>query len=151
MEVIYLERPGRVIEVEEDITKITLQRHTACAECGGCAAGRGDKKMIIEAVNKIDAKVGDLVMVELSDENFLFAAFLAYAVPVICLFLGYFLGVKISIFWGRTTQEQAFGIIGAFIFLGLSFLGLKFLNPKFTLSNRFVPTVSKIIERFEQQ
>jgi sigma-E factor negative regulatory protein RseC len=147
MEVDLMERLGKITKIENNLAQITLQRHSACAECGGCGVGRGDKrKIVVEAINKVDAQVGDLVMVEVADENFLTAVFIAYAVPVIGLFLGYILGVKLSSLLGRAAQGQIFGIIGGFSLLALSFFGLKLLNPRFASSRRFTPTISRIVE-----
>jgi len=141
-----MERLGMVVKTENNLAKITLQRHSSCAECGGCGAGQEkQKKILIDAVNELNAKVGDLVMVQVPDHNVLFAAFLAYVVPLICLFVGYLLGVKIG-FYFEVANSQMFGIAGAFSLLILSFVGLKIFNPRFSSSKRFTPVISKIIE-----
>ena len=79
---------GRIVEVENDNAKVIITRHAACGDCGACQIGKDNLNMIIVADNKIGAKKNDQVILELNTENFLFASFIFYGIPLLALLLG---------------------------------------------------------------
>lgn len=127
---------GIVEELSKDMAKIRIQRSTACGEtcasCGMCPA----KDMVISALNKPNAKVGDTVSVYLSDAKILKAAFLVYIIPIIMLVIGYAIGIK---WYG---SENA-GILFGFVALIVSFVLICFLDRY--LKRKFEPSITKII------
>jgi len=78
------------------------------------------KEVAVTADNRAEAAVGDSVVLELSDQQVLKAAFLIYIVPVLFLFLGVGLGTALEL---TETQALMMGLLG----LVSSFLLLKFV------------------------
>ncbi|MBF0145090.1 MAG: SoxR reducing system RseC family protein [Magnetococcales bacterium] len=85
-----------VIALEGDHAIVAGQRQKSCGSChqeGACSTlsfGAGFKEIRLRAENHIGARIGDRVILELSERHLLRASFLVYIVPVIALFVGGF-------------------------------------------------------------
>ncbi len=133
---------GKVIKANEETITIQIPRTAACAGCGVCQLAKGDS--ILEAKNLVQAQVGDLVKVSLSEKAFLKASLLAYALPLFFFVLGYLFGAVFSYF--LKIRGEGLSIFFSFLFLSLSFLVLHFLFP--TSSKRaftFLPQAKEVV------
>ena len=106
-----MEQLVRVRETHDDGTAAVVHiRESACSgdchKCSGCGAAK--ETVILSAGNPIGARPGDLVKVESSTAPVLKAAMVLYVLPLLQLFLGYWLG----------TLPGSFGALGG----GLGFL-----------------------------
>ena len=87
----------RVKEVCDDGTaQVIVIRESACSgdchKCAGCGAVQ--QKMLLQAVNAIGAKPGELAIVSSQSAPVLRGAVVLYMVPMLLFFLGYLLGEK---------------------------------------------------------
>ena len=87
----------RVKEVCDDGTaQVIVIRESACSgdchKCAGCGAVQ--QKMLLQAVNAIGAKPGELAIVSSQSAPVLRGAAVLYMVPMLLFFLGYILGEK---------------------------------------------------------
>lgn len=90
-----MEQIVRVKRVHNDGTATVLHtRESACSgdchKCSGCGAAK--ETMIFEAVNTINAKTGDLVVVSSETGPVMKAVGVFYVLPLVLFFLGYWLG-----------------------------------------------------------
>lgn len=93
-----------VVSIIDDQTWIETQRKSVCGQCSaskGCGTSVlskvvGNKLSKMKAINKVNAKVGDEVVVALNENSLLKGAFMTYLLPLIYLFLFSFLGQLIS-------------------------------------------------------
>lgn len=84
---------GFVDEVQGDYAIVRVAKKSACGEnCASCKGGCAPGERKIKVKNPIYAKKGDRVILELTEGKLLSAAFLAYILPVIIFFAGYFWG-----------------------------------------------------------
>ena len=126
-----------VVSIEKNQTWIETQRKSACGQCSankGCGTSVlskviGNKLSTMKAINNIDAKVGDEVIVGLNEASLLKGAFMTYLLPLFYLFLFAILGQFISQYMQMQSGES-FTIF--FAAMGL-FLGLKHLK-RFSIS-----------------
>ena len=99
-------KPGNMAE-------ISLRRESACGK--SCAQGAGcfaSKRFIaVDALNEVNASVGDTVVVESSSERIIKIAALVYLTPLVTFFLSYFC---LSVF----ESEVRLALSGACFFLG---------------------------------
>ena len=94
-----IEETGKVIRIAErdkDIAVILVNRKEACS---GCSAknfchpfSEEENSLEITAINEVNAKVGDTVIVAIPEKQFLKASFIVYLIPVIALLAGSFVG-----------------------------------------------------------
>ena len=77
---------------------VSVQRESACggncASCGGCAS---PQVLTVRAKNGACAAIGDRVVIESRSSQILRAAALVYLLPLVLLFLGYFLASALHV------------------------------------------------------
>ena len=126
-----------VIEIENNQTWIETQRKSACGECSankGCGTSVlskviGNKLSKMKAINKVDAKVGDEVLVGLNENSLLKGAFMTYLSPLLYLFVFAFVGQYLADILTLASSEL---FVIAFAVLGFYF-GMRKLK-KFSVS-----------------
>ncbi len=139
-----MKQVGVVVSAEEDKAKVLLTRQSACGECKGCKLGSDDMEMEVEAFNSIDAKIGDRVEVDMENQNVLAAAFIAYTIPLIALFLGVFVGNMILGRAGMTKYKDiGSGIFGILLTI-ITYIIIRTKEKTLRSDKRFVPTITGI-------
>ena len=116
---------GMVSEVKDGFITVKIQRMSSCGEnCASCGACR-NKEHTVVVRNTVNAKKGDSVMLEISSEKIMRAAFLVYVIPLMLLIAGYYLA---SCF----TQKTLICIISAFSFMLIAFVLLHLYDKKYS-------------------
>lgn len=118
-----------VVLIDNNHTWIETQRKSACGQCSankGCGTSvlskvLGNKLSKMKAINNIDAKVGDEVVVGLNESSLLKGAFIIYMLPLLFLFVFSFLGQLISLNLNIENNEI---VVISFAVLGF-YLGLR--------------------------
>lgn len=114
-----IEEHAIVVGVESDMATLEVVRRTACGLCGqtrGCGMsiwGRllGHGPRVFRAVNQLDAKVGDIVVVGIEENAVLSNSTMIYGIPLAAMLAGALLsGVMPS---GSVGQRDAFALVGA--------------------------------------
>ena len=126
-----------VVSIENNQTWIETKRESACGQCSankGCGTSVlskvvGNKLSTMKAINKINAKVGDEVIVGLNEESLLKGAFMTYLLPLLYLFLFSFVGQFTANYFKIQNSEL---VIISFAVIGFYF-GMKKLKS-FSLS-----------------
>ena len=118
-----MEHYGRVIQVNGPTVEVEIAKSKECANCKACDMFDNREKVILTALNDINAREGDMVNVEVAPRQVLTSAVLVFLMPVIFLILGYWLGSTQRWF---TANPEISGIIGGLTALLLSF-GLIFV------------------------
>ncbi len=84
--------PDGMAEIE--VTRRSSCGHD-CAKCGGCG-GLETQVLYVTARNKVEAKVGERVLIEGETKQMLGLAGLAYMLPVVLFFLGFAVGAMLG-------------------------------------------------------
>lgn len=86
-----MNKNGYIEKVSGNIATIRVKRDSACGDnCGNCNGC--NSIVLVEALNKINAKVGDKVEIELDSRTVINTAFIVYIIPIIALIIGYITG-----------------------------------------------------------
>lgn len=92
-----MQKEARVIALNDDKTaELAVRRDTACgdcATCGGCSAN----VLKLRVSNSLDAKTGDMVLIETSSGAVIGISALVYLLPLIMFFAGYVIGAALGI------------------------------------------------------
>ncbi len=91
MEETHIEDSGRVISVEGTIVRVEIERGGGCKSCsmrGLCF--RKNSPAVFELHSDLDLQEGDAVSLEISPALRVTSALLVFAVPLVFLFVGYF-------------------------------------------------------------
>ena len=123
---------------------LEIERKTACGLCGqtrGCGNsiwGKlfGHQTTAFKAQNRINAKVGDSVIVGINEKALLKSALLLYILPLVTLFVGAILASQL---W----QTDASTMLGAIVGLVLGLLWVK----GHTMSNSYFRLQQPVILR----
>lgn len=138
---------GRVVHLEGNRATVAITGGPGCKGCALSCPARGSERLA-EARNIVRAQVGDFVEVEIEDRVLLRGAALVYLFPLLAFLAGYGIGVAAGSALGLPAQVP--GIIGAFVFLGLSFLGLRAAFSTGILStHELTPVIRAVVSRPE--
>ncbi len=133
---------AKVIAAEGDVAQVAIVRKSACAndcsKCGGCSA-HATKELLVQAKNTLNARPGDVVLLETSDRQILAGAFILYLMPVAAFLLGYLVPL------GFGLSEALCGLLGGIAF-ALS-IGVLMLYDRRVAKKAPLPVVTKLIFR----
>ena len=139
-----------VVSVIDDQTWIQTQRKSTCGQCSankGCGTSVlskvvGNKLSKMKAINKINAQIGDEVIVGLTEQSILKGAFMAYLSPLLYLFLFAFIGQFISNALQFSNSEIL--VIGFAVFgFYLGMRKLKYFSASIAEDERYQPVILK--------
>ena len=137
---------GTVTSIDGKYAIVKVDKKDECSKCGMCLFPKGASSIDFNAKNKLDAKVGDVVMIETKDDVKLLGAILAFLVPLILIGLSAvitYVFIKIEIYM----------LILSVISLVLWYTILAIIDKKMKNSFKFSPEIIAIekINQGEQQ
>jgi sigma-E factor negative regulatory protein RseC len=118
---------GVVISRQGDLVQVQMTKGERCGECNICHV-LGPGHMVIEADNGIDAKIGDVVDVEIEPQKVLTYSFLLFVFPILMMIAGYYAGRFISDRFGGS--GDLFAILSSFCGLLLSLVFLRMCDRR---------------------
>jgi Positive regulator of sigma E activity len=130
---------GVVIEIDGKISKVRMGKHSNCKDCGACP---GSDAAIITADNRIGAKLGQRVSVELQESNVLIGAFVIFVLPLIFIFTGVITGRELGGLLGVNELISEF-IGGAAFSIAVIFL-IKLFDHFIAKKDKDIPVILKI-------
>ena len=127
-----MEITGFVVNVKDNIAFIKTKKPGECAYCSSAGLCH-QQNLEIQANNKVDAKIGDEVTVDVSDDtkSYLLIAYI-FLIPVIIFFLGIYL-------------YNIYSLLALFCLplCILYFFCLKILNAKYKIGSNIISIVDK--------
>jgi len=136
------EEIGTIVEVSGDQAVVEMETGEYCSHCAAksaCQPMGGTRRRVV--VNNIQvAQVGDRAALSYRAKSRIMAASLVFLLPVICLFLGYFLGN--FLFEGEGAK-----VISALVGLSIGFLVLRVLNTLMAGRSDLAPQIIRVEHR----
>lgn len=127
---------------------VKMVRSSACESCSSrdsCKAGEGGQTQEVEALNPVNARVGDRIQIAIGSGSLLKAMFLLYLFPVICMLagglLGNWLGPRLSL------NSSLLSVIAAVICLVLAMLVVRSGGRHMATQTAYRPHIVRIIGR----
>lgn len=158
-----LEEQAVVVAVEKDYAWVETMRKTACGACSvnkGCGTSVlskvfGNKRSRIKALNSINAKNGDHVVLGLQSNALVRGSFAIYFAPLIGLFAGGALGSLLVPVW--TEYTDGWSILFSLIGLFAGFVWLKRFSGRVQNDQRYqavvlrfsAPSSVGIVQKFD--
>lgn len=115
---------GIVSDLKDGKLIISTRRRSACGSCKACGMKEG-RDMSLELDNTIDARVGDIVNIELDDLVILKGTFLFYGVPLVGLMAGLFLGKILFEKVKAGVPTELLATLLGFFFMIMAYLAVK--------------------------
>ncbi len=146
-----LEEQGKVVAVDVGFAWVETQRKSACGSCSvnkGCGTGViskvvGQRATQVRALNRINAKVGDEIVIGLNDQALVRGSLAIYAAPLIAMLFAALLGDLV----GQELQLNSgegltiiFGLAG----LGVGFLWVRNFSRRIADDIRYQPVILRL-------
>jgi sigma-E factor negative regulatory protein RseC len=101
--------------------------------------------MLVEAENRINAKVGDQVMYSIGAGSIIKAGIMLYLMPILAFISGVVIGTYAAPhFWPETNPDLVTGLFGLFS-LALAFTGLKLYSRITAANSLYKPQILKVV------
>ncbi len=121
---------------DNNIAVVEVQRSTACENCGACSVGKEKLIVTAEVENRVNAKVGDEVNVEMEFSGVLSASLIMYGSMFAALMAG-----CISGFYGLSKfipiDENFLGFFTGAAFMAVDFFIIKAYDRKGAFREKF--------------
>ena len=139
---------GHVITVGDDgWAQVVTSRRTECGDCNSshcCASLGSGSKMVVKALNRAGAGVGDLVFINLSSRTVLKIAAILYIIPVLGLLSGVWVGENIK--QGLFSDQSNMTILLGFAGLILGFILIAIISRIMSADERLYPVITRILK-----
>ncbi len=141
-----MEEIGTVVEIKEQKAIITVNRKSGCGSCpGGSVCNLTDIEARIEAINNINAKVGDTVKISFKTNTYLKATICVYGMPSIMLIIGAIIGKEYLSKLFLTYDPDLVSAISGFGFFVFSFILVKILSKRYEGKKEYIPIIEEIV------
>ncbi|OPL07968.1 MAG: hypothetical protein AVO33_02505 [delta proteobacterium ML8_F1] len=144
-------RIGQVIEIQGDIAFVAMRANAQCGDCNACSMGQNDDTQTIEALNEVNAHVGDLVEFDMEIPSLLSAAFIAYTIPLITMVgsiaLSHY-GLKAL---GIESNRDFYSAMTGFLVLFITLKVIRKFDSRMKESRKFMAKISRIEELSNQE
>lgn len=136
---------GVIIKTNGTTAVLRTRQKTSCESCAErkhCHTSGNDKEMEVEASNKINAKVGDLVVVSFDSGRLFLLAFFLYVFPIILMIIGALIGERVAAAYEGNPSAYAalFGFGFFFISMGI----VKWKDHQARKTGKFRPEIIRI-------
>lgn len=128
----------------KSIAVIKILKHAECDGCKACAFRSGKNYVTLKALNRINAKVGDNVIVKTEKDNRLFASFLVYVVPLLVGFLGLLIGTF-------AFEKEIFSIILCLSGIILGYIIVVVIDKIVGKRNGFGLEITQILDKIKEE
>jgi len=145
-----IEEQAVVIEIKGDHAMLEIERSQPCGLCGatrGCGIsmwGRifGQHRGLFSAVNSLQVKAGDRVIVGVEETALLSSSLIAYVLPLLLLCLGAWIIPQLLNVQAENRQSSdIYGVLGAMVGLIGGLLIVKALTDGKGLIGRYQPVM----------
>ncbi len=139
-----IEETARVVQCQDHVAWVETIRKSACDSCSmnkGCGTGViskvfGEKRAQLKVINKIDANVGDHVLIGLNESALLMGSFLVYLLPILSL-LGFALLGELMARQLLIDNSELVSILFGIFGLGLAMWWVRRKTANLEHANRF--------------
>ena len=134
-----MDQIGQVVELQGKSAIVRVRRTSACGEnCASCGGGCTPTSTTLKAVNGLNAKIGDMVKVEMSSGAFVLLAFIGYILPILIAIGAYIVAQKLS-------SDTLVADISAVVALVLTLVAFFVLDKLPKKSTRFSSRIIRIL------
>ena len=141
---------GVIVRIDAAGTWVKTVRSEGCESCsskGACHTMGGGKEMEVSVINRMDARVGDRVVLRLEASPFLKATFLIYMFPILLLVAGAAAGEWISGSFGFDSPLLP-AVLG-FGSLAAGLLLMRIIARRLATKDEYRPRIARILGKAE--
>ena len=139
-----IKEQGTIKKIKRDKAVIRIQQTSACASCksrGSCNVS--NREMLVEVINNLHAKEGDLVELSVPEGAVLKLSLLVYFMPILALIIGAFAGAAVA--GSLRVDSTLASILGGVLCMGIAFYGLRRFEQAKRSGDKYYPRMTRIL------
>jgi sigma-E factor negative regulatory protein RseC len=124
---------------------VQTQRSSACKSCSSrnsCSSSEQGQDMEVEVLNKVGARVGDEIILNLDTGPLLKATFLLYVFPILCMIAGAVVGHRYAL--SRGWDPSGLSAIVSLVALVISFIFIRLRGNRLSRKSAYKPQIVRI-------
>ncbi len=136
---------GIIIKVDGNKAWVKTTKTEACEHCSSkdsCDTLGGGKEMNVEAINVVNAKIDDNVVISFKTSTLLKVTFFVYMFPILSLLAGAVAGDKLGLIYGYNQSICSAG--GGFLMFFIAYLVVRFTSKKIEGKEKYIPKIIRI-------
>lgn len=142
-----IEETGIITKTDGAVAKVLVQKRGSCE---GCAASgvceSSEQGMEIEALNPVQAQIGQKVRVSIKPQTYLKGAILVYGMPTSVFIAGVIIGKNIGEAYFKQINSDIVSIVLGFAGFIISFLMIKAWSKKAETKMEYKPVIEEILQ-----
>jgi len=140
-----VEEIGVVRSAEGMVASVAVPKKSGCEGCSMKACKPDDQFMLIEALNPLQARIGQKVRVGIKSFTYLKGSVIIYGIPALSLISGAVIGKEIFSPYFKTYDPDIVSALFGFGAFVLSFLGIKLWSSKVSKQAELKPIIEEIL------
>jgi sigma-E factor negative regulatory protein RseC len=141
-----VEEVGVIINVEGIVATVSVQKRGACEGCTLRSCKPGEGAMLIQALNPVDARVGQKVRVVMKPYTYLKGSIILYGIPAFALIAGAVIGKELFASHFNTIDPDTLSAVFGFGASAASFLAVKLWRGRKGKKAELKPVIEEILE-----
>jgi sigma-E factor negative regulatory protein RseC len=141
-----VEEVGIIKNIDGMTATVSIPRKSTCEGCSFSACKAGKEGMLIEALNPVNARVGQKVKIAMRPYTYLKGPAIVYGIPAVVLVAGAVLGKEVLSRYFVRTDPDILSAVSGFIAFTLSFLLIKIWSKKIANRQDIKPVIEEILE-----
>lgn len=137
-----MKQVGKVISIDDGYAVLLVAKTSMCGEnCASCKGGcRPTSQKVVARIGQdaAEVKVGDMAVLEMEDKKVLMGAVMVYLLPLLAMFIGYFVADSIS----HHELISIISALGASVFV---FFSAKLFDNALKNNKKYEIVVSKVL------
>lgn len=140
-----VEEIGVVRSAEGMVASVAVPKKSGCEGCSMKACKPDDQFMLIEALNPVQARIGQKVRVGIKSFTYLKGSVIIYGIPALSLIAGAVIGKEIFSPYFKTCDPDIVSALFGFVAFGLAFIGIKLWSSKVSTRADLKPVIEEIL------
>jgi sigma-E factor negative regulatory protein RseC len=142
-----MEETGIVTRTNGIMATVAIKKTSSCDNCNAKdACSTTSDGAELEAMNPVQAKVGQTVKISMKPYTYLKGTMLLYGIPMVVLIAGAIVGKNIGVKYITNMNSDLVAAIVGFSALGLSLLAIKAWSTRAESKTEYKPVIEQIIE-----
>jgi len=140
-----MEEIGIIKDIEGFIAKVSVPRKSACEGCTAGICKPEEQSMEIEALNPVNARVGQRVRIIVKPYTYLKGSIIVYGVPALALIIGAILGKEVFSSYFKELDPDIVSAIAGFGAFIIAFIAIKLWSRTLDKKGESKPIIEEIL------
>jgi sigma-E factor negative regulatory protein RseC len=145
-----VEEVGKITSVRGLVAIVSVDKKSACEGCTLHTCKPGERAMLIEALNPVEARVGQKVRVVMKPYTYLKGSIIVYGIPAFALIAGAVVGKELFASYFKSTDPDIVSAAFGFGACALSLLAVKLWSGRASKKAELKPVIEEILDEKDE-